>query len=161
MRAVHHELVAVAAEDLHVQTAGLALLLKIVAVFGPETDDADLRLAVGHQLQRRARVAFADDRVEALLLQPRQIRRCRVEQGRCARNAHTQPVRHGVARAERVDLLELAQNTLCMLQKHRAALGRTGALAAALKDAEAHGFFHLMQNAAEVGLADEQVLRRL
>ena len=78
------------------------------------------------------------------LLQLRQIRRRRVKQGRCARDAHTQPVRHGVARAERVDLLQLSQNALGVLKEHRAALGRAGALAAALEDAEANGLFHLL-----------------
>ena len=45
--------------------------------------------------------------------------------------------------------------------KNRAALGRANALAGPLKNFEAKVCFHLMQNAAEVGLADEQIFRSL
>ena len=62
---------------------------------------------------------------------------------------------------ERIDALELADDALGVLQKNRAALGRANALAGPLKNFEAKVCFHLMQNAAEVGLADEQIFRSL
>ena len=66
-----------------------------------------------------------------------------------------------MARSQRIDALELADDALGVLQKNRAALGRANALAGPLKNLEAEVRFHLVENTAEVGLADEQIFRCL
>ena len=75
------EHIAVFAQNLQTQLALRRLLLKIVAVFGAEADDADLRLTRGEYLQRTARVAFQNPRVQiAFRIQGRNILRCCLKQ---------------------------------------------------------------------------------
>ena len=150
------------AQKLEAQTAGAGLLVKIIAVFRAEADHADLRLAACKRFERRARVAFADDRVDRLCLrQSGQILRRQIQHGRRARDAHAQPVRHGPLGTEGLNGLRLAQDGLCVLQKDRAARRGPDAARGALKNAEAQHLLHIVQDAAEIRLADKQVLRRL
>lgn len=67
----------------------------------------------------------------------------------------------GAARAERLDRVHLPQDAFRVLQEDRAALGRADAAARALEDLEAERVFHIVQDAAQVRLADKQIFRGL
>ena len=162
MRLGQQQLIAVAAEDLEAEAARDALLFKIVAVFAAETDDADLNLTVFQHFDCLPCVTFAHHRVQILVDRQRiEIVRRQIENERRARNADAQPVFHRVARSERVNAFEFPDDALGVLQKNCAALGGTHALAGSLKNLETEICLHLVQNAAEVRLTDEQVFRRL
>ena len=107
-------------------------------------------------------MTLAHHRIEILVGRQRvEIVRRQIKDERRSRDADAEPVFYRVARSQRIDALELADDALGVLQKNRAALGRANALAGPLKNLEAEVRFHLMQNAAEVGLADEQIFRSL
>ena len=162
VRLVQRDQIVVLAQKLEAQAPGAGLLVKIVAVFRTEADDADLGLAAGERFERDARVTLADDRVDRLRLrQAREILRGQIQHGGRAGDAHAQPVRHGPLGPQRLDGLGLAQDGLGVLQEDRAARRRPEAAGRALKDAEAQHLLHVVQDAAEVRLADKQVLRGL
>ena len=69
--------------------------------------------------------------------------------------------RLATGRAERLDRVHLPQDAFRVLQEDRAALGRADAAARALEDLEAERVFHIVQDAAQVRLADKQVFRGL
>ena len=156
------DLIAVFAENFKIQPALGHLLLKIVAVFRAEADNADFDLAVGQQLKRLARVAFADGNILALVLrEARNELRNKVERGSRTGDADTQPVGYSPPRAEGLDRVHLTQDAPRVLEKDRAALGRADAAARALENAEAEGILHVVQDAAQIRLADEEVFRGL
>ena len=57
--------------------------------------------------------------------------------------------------------VHLPQDAFRVLQEDRAALGRADAAARALEDLEAERVFHIVQDAAQVRLADKQIFRGL
>ena len=65
------------------------------------------------------------------------------------------------ARTERLNVVHFPQNVACVLEERRAALRRADAAAGALKDAEAQRLLQIVQDAAQVRLPEEEILRRL
>ena len=107
-------------------------------------------------------MALTDDGVDRLRLwQPGQILRCQIQHGRRARDAHAQPVCHGPLGAEGLDGLRLAQDGFRVLQKDCAARCGPDAARGALENAEAQHLLHIVQDTAEIRLADKQIFRRL
>ena len=162
VRLRQQQLIAVAAENLESEAARDALLFKIITVFAAEADDADLDLAVFQHFDCLPRMTLAHYRVEILVGRQRvEIVRRQIKDERRARDADAEPIFYRVARSQRIDALQLADDALGVLQKNRAALGRANALAGPLKNLEAEVRFHLVENTAEVRLADEQIFRCL
>ena len=116
----------------------------------------------GEDLKRPAGVAFKNSRVQiGRLRQRRKIPRRRVQKLRGARDADAQPVRNGMARPERLNIVHLAEHIARVLEEPCAALRRTDAPAGALENAEAKRLLQIVQDAAQIRLAEKEVFRRL